>query len=111
MSKIAPARVLFWALFGMPLVLASAIADEHPAPGSLAHFRFNGDGKSAHDGKVRFELFNVEFRDKALYLNGKYEFNAAENGYRAVCETPGLDYTNFTVAIRFKAEEFGPDKI
>jgi hypothetical protein len=80
------------------------------APESLAHFRFDGNGNCARAGNVRFDLRNTKFQNNALLLHGKYEFNANEDGYRAVCEIPGLDCTKFTVAIRFKAEEFGPGK-
>lgn len=38
---------------------------------------------------------------------GKYENDGSKDGYRAVCPAPKLDYHQFTVALRFKAEAFG----
>jgi len=78
-----------------------------PAPGSLAHFRFNGTAGDEHPGNPSFLLKNTEFRENALYLNGKYENDGGKDGYRAICPAPKLDYHKFTVALRFKAEAFG----
>ncbi len=77
----------------------------YPAPRSLAHFRFNGNAEDVNEGNPEFKLQNTEFRDNALYLNGRYEFSTAKDGYRAICKTAPLDIENFTVALRFKSEE------
>jgi hypothetical protein len=61
-------------------------------------------------GHPKFEHSHTEFRDKALYLNGRYELAKEPGGYHALCKTPRLDYKSYTVALRFKAEEFGPGK-
>ncbi len=72
----------------------------------LAHFHFDGNAEDASGRKHQFQLKNTQFKDNALYLNGKYEFSGTPDGYRAVCETPLLSDTSFTVAIRFKADSF-----
>lgn len=81
-----------------------------PALEPLAHFHFNGDGKNEVKGGAEFDLNNIEFKDNALFLNGLYENSGIKGAYRAVCKTPGLDYNEFTVAMRFKAVEFGQNK-
>jgi hypothetical protein len=85
-------------------------AAEKPPAAPLAHFRFDGNGKDEKKGNPAFELKNTQFKDNALYLNGKYEFYMPGAGYRAVCKCPTLDYAKFTVAIRFKAEAYDPDR-
>jgi hypothetical protein len=76
----------------------------------LAWFRFGGNDKNEGKGEATFELINTEFQQNALYLNGIYESSGAPGGYRAVCRTPALNYETFTVAVRFKAEDFTPNK-
>jgi hypothetical protein len=110
MSKINTMLMHLVALFGLCVFLPISRGEDKPAAGSLAHFRFKGDAKDANKGNPEFELKNTEFKDDALYLNGIYEHNGKNDGYRAVCKTPQLDYNKFTVAIRFKAEEFGEHK-
>ena len=83
----------------MSPIVAQVTSQADPAPGSMAHFRFDGDGKDAHAGNRPFVLKNTEFREDALYLNGKYEWGAEKGGYQAVCVTPKLDYNHFTVAL------------
>jgi hypothetical protein len=83
--------------------------DDPPQAEALARFCFNGDAKDETRNNPHFELNNTQFKNNALYLNGIYD-GGNKNGYRAICKTPKLDYTQFTVAIRFKAEEFGQRK-
>jgi hypothetical protein len=77
-------------------------ADE---PARLAHFRFDGKTIDLSKGKVSLELPNAEFKDKALYINGVYDYDGKQK--KVLCKTPALNYAEFTVAIRFKPEEFG----
>jgi Concanavalin A-like lectin/glucanases superfamily len=88
--------------------------EDKPNERYLAHFRFNGDAKDASENNPDFELKNAEFKDNTLYLNGRYELEliigGESVGYRAVCETKSLDYENFSVALRFEAEDFGLNK-
>jgi hypothetical protein len=97
------------ALLGLCMFLgATSPADKLPtAP--LAHFRFNGNANDEIRSNPAFRLKNTQFKENALYLNGEYE-TPFHVGYYAVCATPKLDYMSFTVALKFKAEEFGPDK-
>jgi hypothetical protein len=76
--------------------------------GKVAHFRFDANAKDKSTGAAEFELKNTEFKDTALYLNGINEFQG--NGYRAICKTPKLNYQSFTLALKLKAEDFGPGK-
>lgn len=83
---------------------------EMPEDSLLAHFRFDGNAKDENPQYPEFELKNTQFKDNALFLNGKYGDSALAGGYRAVCKTHKLVYSAFTVAMRFKAEQFGPKK-
>ena len=87
------------------LFSVSANAQEPPKP--LAHFRFDGDAKDSSGHNTRVQLRNAEFKSGALYVNGKYDKGAERNG-AITCKimTPSLDYNAFSVAIRFKAQEF-----
>src|SRR6185437_11073093 len=115
MTRIVSAFLFLLASLGLISSAASAPAPRpRAAPLSpLAHYRFNGDGKDATKANPDFELKNTSFKDNALYLNGVYQFGGgkANNGYRAVCKTARLDYSAFSVALRFKAEEFDFRKI
>lgn len=88
-----------------PVETAASATQSAPAAGSIAHFRFDGNAADAHAGNRPFALKNTEFRDGALYLNGKYVSNE-KDGYETICVTPKLDYNKFTVALRFKAEAY-----
>lgn len=105
-SKLRPAA----ALFGMCVFVGVCLAANKPQPAPLAHFCFNGDANDENKENPAFNLKNTEFRDNALYLNGNYEFRPTKVGYHAVCTTSKLDYKKFTVALRFKPEEFGEEK-
>jgi hypothetical protein len=76
---------------------------------SLARYCFNGDARDENKKKPESELRNTQFKDNALYLNGLYD-GGNKDGFRAVCRTPKLDYTQFTVALRFKPEACGQRK-
>jgi hypothetical protein len=89
--------------------LGTCLAANQPPLMPLAHFRFDGNAKDQIKGNADFVLTNTDFKDNALYLNGEYQ-NPLKLGYYAVCATPKLDYARFTVALRFKAEEFSDDK-
>jgi hypothetical protein len=95
---------------GITISFRAPSAEDKPRPAPLVHFRFNGNAKNEGKDIAPFELKNTEFRDGALYLNGRYEFSRDRNGYRAVFKTPKLNYKAFTVAIRIKAEQFTPGK-
>src|SRR5262249_36552204 len=54
---------------------------------------------------------NTHFDDNALFLNGIYEYTSMPNdGYRAILPVPDFDYNQFTVLLRFKAQEFAAGK-
>src|SRR5687767_2850094 len=72
----------------------------------LAHYQFDLDARDATGRNPDCQLRNATFSGNALYLNGKYQFSIDPQGYRVVCSTPSLNYTAFTVAVRFKAQEF-----
>ena len=74
----------------------------------LVRFRFDGNANDDQGGPP-FELRNTEFIDNALYLNGIYEGNSPD-GYHAMAKTPGLNYSRFSVAVRFRPESFGSGK-
>lgn len=76
----------------------------------VARFRFDGNADNTGTGRARFDLSNTEFVADALYLNGSYEHGGVGGGYRALCRVSEFDYQPFTVAVRFKAEEFGGAK-
>jgi hypothetical protein len=95
-------------VFGFVLVTPLFAIDDTLLSEPLAHFRFEADAKNKGKGVAKFELKNTQFKDQALYLNGKYEWGAGSeaNGYRAVCLTPTMNYETFTVVIKIKPEEF-----
>ena len=107
-STILPPVVMLLGLCTFLLEVCPAADKSLPAP--LAQFRFNGNAKDENKANPAFQLKNTQFKDNALYLNGEYEYRQPGNGYHAVCKTPKLNYQEFTVALRFKAEDFGPDK-
>jgi hypothetical protein len=92
-----------------PLAKAPPIQPSEP-PKPLAHYRFRGNANDEDKANPPFALNNTSFKDNALYLNGVYGMSKDPNGYRAVGRTPKLDYTTFTVALRFKAESFDGKK-
>jgi hypothetical protein len=106
MSKISTSHSPEIALFVVCVLLGITQADDKLVPGSLTHYRFNGNAKDANNRNPDFELQNTEFKDNALFLNGIYELSAEQPGYRAICKTSGLDIERFTVALRFKSEPF-----
>jgi hypothetical protein len=109
MKTTATCRVVA-VLLGLCMVVQICSAGNKSPLVPLAQFRFDGDGKDATKANPAAELKNTSFKDNALHLNGKYEYCEPDAGYRAICKTPKLNLNNFAVAIRFKAEEFGPDR-
>lgn len=107
-------KALWTVLSIITLVTRSAFAlapsdgprPDEPHTNTLAHYRFDGNPKDEKPWNPDFQLKNTEFRDNALYLNGIYGIGKTPNEFRAVCLTPNLDYNQFTVALRFKAEDF-----
>lgn len=92
---------------GTPAVFADPIPkDQSNLVKPIAHFRFDGNARNEVKGGETFELKNTEFKDNALYLNGQYEMTNPDDGYRTICKTPKIDFMNYTVALRFKAENF-----
>lgn len=87
------------------MLLGIGRGDDKPVAGSLAHFRFNGDGKDANKANPNFELINIEFKDNAIYLDGRDDRRNI-----AACNTQKLDYEKYSVALRFKAESFDDPK-
>ena len=45
--------------------VSSPASETGPAPGSIAHFRFDGDARDENRGNPTFKLMNTEFRDNA----------------------------------------------
>lgn len=74
-----------------------------PKAGVLAHYKFDGNTRDVSKARDPISVRNTEFRENAIYLNGKY---GEPDGYRALFQTPKLDYRQYTVALRFKAQEF-----
>jgi len=104
---------LAWPAFAQLPARPSAFKPPEIPPESvpLAHFLFNGNGLDEIPGNPDFELRNTEFRDNALYLNGSYGIRKDDGSNRAVCRTSALNYNQFTVALRFKADEFAAKQI
>jgi|SRR5579871_130706 len=102
--------ILCLVIFSLYLPSALMAADNKSQTPPLVHYRFHGNAKDEIKGQPDFELKNTQFKNNALYLNGKYEYDGTQEGYRAVCKTPKLDFAAFTVVIRFNAEEFAPNK-
>src|SRR5262245_38934468 len=94
--SISSAIRLLTLVLGLGVTLALAAADEKPQVSSLAHFRFNGNAKDENKTNPDFELAHTEFKDGALYLNGKYENGIDKDGYRAVCSMSKWNYATFT---------------
>lgn len=94
----------------MVLILTDLAQAEAPPVGPLAHFSFNGHTRDENPKRSEFEVWNTEFQDDALFLNGVYEFGPDAKGYHAICRTPALKFTAFSVSIRFNAKEYSRDK-
>jgi len=98
-------RVMILCATGVSTVMAqrqTTYGNVVPVP--LALYRFHGSATNEGTGPATLELKNTAFREGALYLNGTYD--GKEGGYRAICKTPTFDYNAFTVALRFKAQDF-----
>jgi hypothetical protein len=106
MTKLKMLLLVFFAFFISFSVRSADLGQNKLQAEVLGHFRFDGNAEDASGHKHQFQLKNTQFKDKALYLNGKYELNGTPDGYRAVCATPSLSDTSFTVVIRFKADSF-----
>ncbi|HUQ68662.1 MAG TPA: CAP domain-containing protein [Planctomycetaceae bacterium] len=104
--RILPAATCM-AFFGASLLPSAR--GETPPPSPLAHFTFNGHVRNEAPGAAHWDLRSTEFKDDALHLNGIYEFGPNAGGYHAVCKTPALEFTTFTVTLRYKAESFSDD--
>ena len=69
----------------------------------LAAYCFRGDLGDASGHGYDFVADNVVLEEDGIYLNGVYEFSAADDAYKA--ETPNieeLDYGRFSVSLDFK---------
>ena len=77
----------------------------------LGQYLFNGNPFDSTGKNGSFNLTNTSFKNKALYLNGVYEYNGKGQGYRAWTEARNLSYNRFTVALTFNAEKFSMDQI
>ncbi|MFO0878354.1 MAG: sigma-70 family RNA polymerase sigma factor [Gemmataceae bacterium] len=76
-----------------------------------AHFLFDGTARNEGTGTAELRLRNTKFTDNALELNGIYdEPGNRKDAYKAICETPRMNYEKFSIALRFKADEFGEGK-
>jgi len=84
----------------------------------MARFQFNGEARNEGNGKGQCSLANTQFREtesgvRALYLNGIPDeriyarITGVTGGYRTICPTPELNYSKWSVAVRFKAQDFG----
>jgi hypothetical protein len=78
----------------------------------IAYFVFHGKTQDATENNGPVRLRFTEFRDNALYINGRFGLGreGKEGGYTAVFHTPSLNYGKFTAAILFKAESFDARK-
>jgi len=103
-------RVASLAALCLGLAPVSSIGNDRSQPAPLGHFRFDGNDKNDGKGEAKFYRQNTEFKDNALYLNGRYELDGQPGGFRALCRTPAIDYETFTVVLRLKAEDFSLSK-
>lgn len=95
------------------VALAPTLKARKPPIRPYAQFRFDGNAKNEGTGEAEFRLTNTKYTDNALELNGKYAppSQVKQNGaYLAILEAPKMNYEQFSVAIRFKAEEFDEGK-
>jgi hypothetical protein len=102
-----PQRILagVFALVVVGLVAgAPAVKPKDEGP-PLGRFKFDGNATNTGTGKATFRLKNTRFKDDALVLNGLY-IGTKPDGYTAECATPTLDYNQFAVALRARAEDF-----
>ena len=81
-------------------------ADDPPKP--HVRLKFDGNTKDEGTGKAKVTLKNTTFKEKALVVNGIYPFGEKdpEKASDVQIATPKMSYDAFTVAVRFKADEF-----
>ena len=77
-----------------------------PAPEPAIHLRFDRQAIS----NVPWTFINTPVDDDGLHFSGIYEHNGGTDGYRAILDMPELDYSHFSVALHFMAEEFSLGK-
>ena len=97
------------AIGGFILSLATLSHGTPPttAPAAIAHFDFRNGVHDASEGQAKAVLKNAEVAGGRLILNGQYGDEAMTgSGYAAKFKVPWLDYNRFTVAWRFKADDF-----
>jgi hypothetical protein len=75
----------------------------------IAHFSFEVGSEDRSDGGAKAELANAPITDKTLRLNGIYGMGEDGKSYKAIFNVPKLDYHEFTVAWRFRANDFDGD--
>jgi hypothetical protein len=111
MSRISTTLLPVMVLLGLCMFLGADSATDKSSVKPLAQFLFNGNANDETKTNPAFELKNTEFKDNALYLNGEYEFDSStKDPYHAVCKTPKVNYKEFSVVLRFKAEDFSGNK-
>jgi hypothetical protein len=75
-------------------------------PKPLSHFLFNENEKDEVSDGGEAQLSNVEFREGALYFNGRYEYDGSGLGQRVIVKSEPINFESFTVALRIKADDF-----
>jgi formylglycine-generating enzyme required for sulfatase activity len=77
-------------------------------PKPHAHFLFNGSGGDEVSDESRTTLKNVEFRDGALFVNGRSRSDGSGLSSTARLVTRPVSSKTFTLAMRIRAEDFDP---
>lgn len=86
---------------------ANAAAKSKGVPSKLvAHFLFNGNAADELQQANYPMLRNVSFRDGAMFLKGQPLSSDASNIDYVILHSRPLDMSHFTVAVRFKADDF-----
>jgi len=79
--------------------------DDIPSEGLLVHYNFKHMSQAELHGKTEIQLTNAGLMQEALRINGIYSMDRPD-GCDVIINTPELDYSAFTVDLKFKAFKF-----
>lgn len=98
---------IFLFLVGIGSIPSPAMAQGCPSNSLIADYRFDGNGNDSTGYSNSMQLQNPSWVDNHLYLNGLYDLNCPNTGYRAVGTLPCFNFNAFTVSLDFYPTAWG----